>query len=220
MKLSRLSATWDRTLWTNAILLVANAALAVGLAAAAVVEVTRHERVVLVPPGLDERAQVAWKAASAEYFKAWGLYVATLVGNVTPNNVSFVADSLSPLFSPRIYASVRTQILALAKDPVFGRATAVNYFSPTQAIYEPATGKVFIVGTIVTSTFEKTGETRHVVYEMKWRMQAGLPLVVEFTSYEGSQPKTLKWLESQQGTAGPQEESGKEERGRVREHAR
>ncbi|RMD68835.1 MAG: sex pilus assembly protein [Gammaproteobacteria bacterium] len=197
MKLKELSATWDRTRIANTFLLVSNLVLASAMAVTGVLGWTRHERLVLVPPHLQDKAKVAYDAASAEYFKAWGLFVATLIGNITPENVDFVADAVSPLFSSRIYPAVRTQILSLAKDPVFGKAAAVNYFAPRQVVYEPATSRVFVVGDMVVSTFEKVGEIEHVVYEMKFSMQAGLPVIEAFDSYPGTQPHTLKWQASQ-----------------------
>ncbi len=197
MKLKELSAVWDRTRIANAFLLVSNLVLACALSVTAVLGWTRHERLVLVPPQLHDKAMVAYNAASAEYFKAWGLFVATLIGNITPENVDFVADAVSPLFSPKIYPAVRAQILSLAKDPVFGKAAAVNYFAPRQVVYEPSTSRVFVIGDMVVSTFEKIGEIQHVVYEMKFSMRSGLPVIEAFDSYPGTQPHTLKWKESQ-----------------------
>jgi conjugal transfer pilus assembly protein TraE len=55
----------------------------------------QHETTRLVPPNLDKAVKVGWNNADDEYIKSFGLYASTLMGNVTPKNVNFIADSVS-----------------------------------------------------------------------------------------------------------------------------
>jgi len=169
-----------------------------------------QERVVLVPPEMNERMEVSWNAANEAYFKSWGLYAATLFGNVTPKTAPFVADQLGSLLDARVYTPVRQQILALAQDPKFTRALSFNYFSAREIQYEPSTKKVFVIGALTVASYSVfaqqkdinqiqtplgQAEQRPVVYEMGMTMRSGRPVIVSFNSYPGSQPRTQRWLE-------------------------
>lgn len=202
MNLTRLGKNWDFALRNNSVLLATNIFLAIALTVTSVLAFFNRERVVLVPPRLDEKMVVAWNNAGAEYFKAFGVFVATLLGNITPANSKFVADQLSVFIEPKLYAPIRTQVLAYADDPRFARAASFNYFSPTKVVWEPATAKVFVLGTITMSSFNPqiSGmyEYRTVVYEFKFVMNDGRPLIVEFNSYPGGEARTLAWIEKNQ----------------------
>lgn len=211
MKMSSLGKTWDLAVRNNTILLITNVILTVLLAFSVGVALSNRERVVLVPPHLDKKVEVAWHNASGEYLKSFGLYVVTLIGNVTPKNVVLVADSMGAFLDPAIYPQIRAQIKSLSEDPVFQKANAINYFAPEQAIYEVDSNKkqkVFIVGQLVTSSFENTpgsqnarADFKWVTYEMGVVMRDGRPVITEFTSYPGNVPHTAKWFASQSPTA-------------------
>lgn len=199
MKLLKLSTNWTIAALNNRGLLVANIAMAITIPILAVMAFTQRERVVLVPPHLDKRVEVSWNAASGDYYKGWGLYVATLMGNLTPKNVKFTADVLSPMFAPEVYAPIRTKMLALLDDPNFVRANAFNFFTPRQVIYEAELKRVFVSGFLVTSAYNyvssgSASDTKPVVYEMDFTMRSGLPVITRFDSYEGTQPHTQAWL--------------------------
>lgn len=211
MKMSALGKTWDLAVRNNTILLITNVILTVLLAFSVGVALSSRERIVLVPPHLDKKVEVAWHNASADYLKSFGLYVVTLIGNVTPKNVTLVADSMGAFLDPSIYPQIRAQIKSLSEDPIFQKANAINYFAPDQAIYEVDTNKkqkVFIVGQLVTSSFENSpgsqnsrAEFKWVTYEMGVVMRDGRPVITEFTSYPGNVPHTAKWLASQSPSA-------------------
>lgn len=197
---SNLFRRWNELNKIVAILLISNVVLAVGFTIAAAKNATSHERVVLVPPNMTESAEVAWRNASGEYFKSWGLYVATMIGNITPSTVDFTVDSLSNLFAAEIYTSLREKLLAIAQDENLKRAGTVNYFSPVQAIYEPATAKTFIAGNLIIK-YRNRMDTQPVVYEMQIEMLAGLPLIRNFSSYPGTDAHTLKWKNANRADA-------------------
>lgn len=135
-------------------------------------------------------------AASPEYYKGWAFYVANLIGNITPENLSFVISRLSEIFSPKIFPVVKSHLLAMGRDPAFNSATSLSYFAPSRAIWEPGTKKVFVTGRYVNTTATQAGSydrSQNVVLEFIFTMIDGRPLLVHFSSYEGTQPHTLAW---------------------------
>lgn len=208
MKMSILGQTLELAIRNNIVLLVANVLMAICLVMSVAVNLSVHERIVLVPPYMDKKMDVSWKSANADYYKAWGLYATTLVGNVTPKTVNFVADAIGFLLHPSIYPKIRAQIKSLADDPVFQKANAINYFVPHDITYEVDADKkqkVFVAGQLITSSFEApnalTGarsDYKSVIYEMTFESSDGRPVIVDMTSYPGNQPHTIKWWASQQ----------------------
>lgn len=207
MRLNALGKTWNLAIRNNTGLLVANIILAVALAFSVGANLSTHERVVLIPPHMNEKMEVSWADASAPYYKSFGLYVATLIGNITPRNVQLVADSIGQHLDSSIYAPVRAQILALADDPVFQKSNSVNYFAPDQVVFEAERGKtqkVFVVGRLMSTSYAGAGtgaatvDAKNLVYEIGVRMDGGRPVITEFTSYPGAQAHTAKWRASQQ----------------------
>lgn len=200
MKVSHLFETWDGTARVNRWQLLINVVLAVCLAALTVKSLSDRERVVLIPPHLSERAEVAWNKANDQYYEGFGMYVASMIGNITPRTAEFIAEQLAFIVSPDIYQSMRAQILAIANDPLFQKGDQFNYFSPEVVFYEPETNKVYVSGVVTTSAFTKTIETlgkiaenKDITYELKMDIVNGRPIVVAFDSYYGKNPHTEQW---------------------------
>jgi len=80
---------------------------------------TRDAKIEISPFGLDATIEVAANSANAEYYKSFGLYVASLAANINPKNVKFITENLSLFMSPKAYSKVRNALLAKAQDPVF-----------------------------------------------------------------------------------------------------
>lgn len=170
-----------------------NVILAVGASYAIIQLGNQHERVVLVPPSLDKKAVVAWDYANKEYLKSFGLYMATLVGNIQPKSSTMVLDSVSAFMDPAIYNDFRSQLMAIIEDPVFKSSGSVISFLPNSIQYEAETARVFVTGSIITSTAGSTKYQKNVVYEVGARIREGRPWVTHFTSYEGTQIHNVNW---------------------------
>lgn len=174
-------------------MLLTNVILSVALAYAVIQLSNKHDRVVLVPPSMDKKAAIAWDAADKEYKKSFGLYLATLVGNIQPKSSATVLDSVSAFMEARIYNEFREKLLLIINDPVFKSSGSVISFIPQSIQYENETSRVFVTGTIVTSTSGSTKYSKKVIYELGVRIREGRPWVFHFTSYEGNQPQTVNW---------------------------
>lgn len=173
--------------------LVSNVILSLGLVYALVTVSNMRERVVLVPPNLDKKAQIAWAGADKEYLKSFGLYMATLVGNIQPKSSAVVLDSVGVFMAPTIYNDFRRQLLAVIEDPVFKSSGSVISFLPSSVQYEHETTRVFVTGTIITSTAGSQKYQKQVTYEIGTVIREGRPTVNHFTSYEGNVPRTVTW---------------------------
>lgn len=66
--------------------------------------------VILTPPTLTQPVRVARNQADAPYKMAWGLFVAQLLGNVTPGSGELVLPALEPLLDATLYQPVRLGI--------------------------------------------------------------------------------------------------------------
>lgn len=197
MKLSAMTGSWEKANRFSHWLMLSNAALAVTLMGTVYLAIGNRERVVLVPPQLDARVTVGMSTASSEYLKSFGLYIATLAGNITPYNVEFLTGILSRHLDSRVYTAVRTRLQAVAADPVFRSSGGASWFEARRLDYEKETSRVFVVGQLNTlSAGRSSPDVAPVVYDLKIEMRDGRPLVTALDSYEGSEPRTLKWQAS------------------------
>lgn len=202
MKLPKFLSKFDLANKLAIGLLTAVIILAIACCGLVFMLVFRHERIVLTPAAIDTRLEVGWKSANSEYYKGHGVSIAMLLGNITPKNAQWTADTLAVYLSPKVYAAVRNKILALAQDQNFQRANSFNYFTPENVLFEPSTTRVFVTGTITSSSHSRvlTGsalsDIQQVVYEFTFVMSEGRPVVVDFSSYMGRDPRTLKWYDA------------------------
>ena len=118
--------------------------------------------VVLVPPTLSSEIEVSRSEASSGLKEAWGLFLAELLGNVTPANAEFIQSSVGPLLASDIYRNVMDtlseQINALKIDRI-----AIS-FKPRQVFYEKETDKVFVTGDSVSQGPNSHPDSRSRTY--------------------------------------------------------
>lgn len=197
MKIRIMSRTWEMSTAVTIWLAISNTVLVMLLLMAMNAMFSTKERVTLVPPYLNEQVSVGWNSASESYYKSFGLYFATLVGNITPSNVDFIIEILSTFLDPEIYTSVKPKLIALSKDPIFRESGGASVFSPGHITYEPETSKVFVSGIMTMTSYAKSQpELKNVVYETAIHIKDGKPRINHLDSYEGTQPHTLKWMAS------------------------
>lgn len=183
-------------------LMVSNIILSLGVFYAVITVANMRDRVVLVPPNLSRQAQIGWNSADKDYLKSFGLYMATLVGNIQPKSSAIVLDSVGMFMDPSIYNDFRRQLMAVIEDPVFKSSGSVISFLASSVQYEAETGRVFITGTIVTSTAGSQKYQKQVTYEVGTVIREGRPSVRHFTSYEGNVPRTVTWWVQKNGRDG------------------
>lgn len=195
MKIQLFSQTWKGMVKTSTFLLFSNVAMALTVAVLGMAVVNKEPVVTLVPPSLTKEARVGLNTADAEYFMSFGMYAATLTGNITPKNVVFVADAISTLVDAQIYPEVRRQMFALANDPVFKTRGGSIYFEPVDVQFDAPTGKVFVLGNQVSLTASGRQNRLPFVYEIQMEMRNRRPVITAFDKYAGRVAHTLEWEE-------------------------
>lgn len=151
-----------------------------------------HERLVIIPPHLDKKAEIAWESANSSYIKSFGFYVANMIGNLQPETAGIILDAVSVFMEPRIYSDFRRQAFDIINDPIFKQTKSSTFFQPASIIFERSTSKVFVIGDLQTKTINST-LNKSVVYELGIVIREGRPWISHFTSYEGKEPRTTLW---------------------------
>ncbi len=165
---------WQRAL--IAVLVVANLLLSIAA-------LSKNTVVAIQPPTLSTSAEIARNHATEPYLESWGLYLAQLIGNVTPGNVSFVRKAIEPLLAPAVYqdviATLERQSAQIQEDKVTLK------FQPRQVVYETQTGHVFVTGysLVAGPSGDDTRQTR--TYEFDIDIEQYRPKLNWMTTYEG-----------------------------------
>ena len=152
---------------------------------------SQHERLVIVPPQMTKEARIAWDSSNANYISDFSLYLATQISSATPKNVDYIVGAMEAYFHPQIWQSLKPQLLAIRDNPNYFGLNAISQFTPTGGvIFEPETGKTFVVGELRSSAYGRQGNldtlgVLNVTYEMKLAVNNGLPKVMEWYAYSG-----------------------------------
>ena len=183
---------------------VSCAALSIGLLIAVTALTGRHDRIVVVPPGLSGPVAIDWGKADAEYIKTFGIFYSTLLGTINPRNAEYVADRLSAMTAPEAYAGIRKSILSVAKDPSFAGSGSTTNFISNQVVFEPEAGKVFVAGE--NRTYSGFGQPKNVsvVYEMDVQIVEGRPVIFSVSNYPGTEAHTAEWKTAHPGWNKPE----------------
>lgn len=194
MKFSDFNTSWQSTIASNRILVMANIGLTVCLGMAMVSISKDKERVVITPPHLAEQVVVAWNDASPEYYKSVAHWLAGTIGSVNENNIEFVKKALEQYFNPDIRQDLLAKLQGIAKDPVRKIAGAQVWFEGKELVWERETSKVFVLGNLAyMSPGQNQASYDPVTYEFDIKMIDGLPRVTGFNSYRGA-ARTQRWL--------------------------
>lgn len=105
--------------------------------------------VVLVPPVLEGQISVTRERASQEVKEAWALFVAELLGNVSPSGAEFIQQAVDPLLAP----ALRRPVLEVMAEQIreIQRERVSMSFNVRAIAYDPPTDKVFVTGVQTTS---------------------------------------------------------------------
>lgn len=192
MKFNSFFSQWESTKTANVVLLIAVGAMAVANVMLSLdLMRTKVERE-LIPPRLDQQVRVGYASADAAYYKSWGLYVAELVGNISPGNANFVAEALGRLFTSSDAQHVRTQVLAEGHS--LQQNGSVMYFKAKKLVYDPDTQTVFVTGTQRQISPDGSSlSAQEFTYQMQVKIVQGQPVLTGLTAYPGS-AHTKAWL--------------------------
>ena len=150
--------------------------------------ISKDRITVLVPPTLNEVTSISKRSADGGYKKGWAMFVAGLLGNVTPGNADTVVETLQLIMSPRVFSDLRTSV---AQDVEMIKKDGVSIaFEQKTVLYERESDKVFVIGRTGISNAAGVVTKFDRVFEMRVVIENGQPQVVELDAYQGK-PRTL-----------------------------
>ena len=172
--------------------LMAGATLMLSLAVAflAYVSTQRDTLVILTPPHLEGPAELRRDAMAPDLERAWALFLADRLGNVTPANIDAVRRLLEPFFAAAIYAEARQILVAQASDLQRGNIT--QSFEVRETFHDPATGHWYVTG-MATTRAPGTPEQRGLrTFELRLETRQFRPLLTYVDVYEGPPPVEVR----------------------------
>lgn len=195
MKISSFLRTWEGTLAENRWNRIVNVLLLVAVILLAVRAFTTETIITMQPVTLTEEAQITSSAASASYHEAWGLFLATFLGNTTPDNSNFIRERIGPLLAPAIYPEVMAVIEEQTQHIRNDRVTV--RFEPRYVLYEQESGHTYVNGNsyIKDATTKETREES--TYEFRMKIQRYQP-TIEFVNLYPGKPRSEKVLQQMQ----------------------
>lgn len=157
-------------------LLLANLVTGYGLA-------THKEIVTINPPNAMTKATYSADSAGDGALSSWGLYVAELIGNVTPSNADFVANTIGYLAAPSIYkeimAGISDQTAKIKTDQL------TLQFDPAEVKFDATKQAVYVDGWLTTTDSHGSTHREELTYEIYFRVVNYQPRVIGLTSYAG-----------------------------------
>lgn len=158
----------------------------------------REQAVVLVPPAFEGPVTVSRSGASDDYKRAWALFVAQTLGNVTPANVLYLRGALEPLLDAAIFTDVVARLEEEAEKVRRDRLTI--RFEPRRVLIDQRSGRIFVNGLSVVETLVGDTQRAPKTYEMAIDVRGYRPRIDALNAYEG-EPRTAAWHARQHGAS-------------------
>lgn len=146
----------------------------------------KDSTVILVPPGMTEKAEITRRNASEGYKKSWATYAAMLLGNVTPENADFVATTFSTMVSGEIRNTLQETISAELET--LKSESVTSAYTIQSVAYDPESDKVYVTGRSRLIGIGGDSGLSSQTYEFKVDVSQYAPVITEMRSYPG-QPK-------------------------------
>lgn len=148
-------------------------------------KVDEEEIVVRMLPPIPstEEMTIAGRNMSATYAENWAQFVASQLGNITPETAETVSTIVSRVMSQEVYEDIKDSISASIETM---RLQGFQLrFRPEFSKYDREDDLVYVTGALTEIPVRGDPVTVQFTYEMKFRMRHGLPLITEFRAYEG-----------------------------------
>jgi conjugal transfer pilus assembly protein TraE len=192
MKFAWQQSTWENATRANIALSIATLVLSLTTMMSIIYANSQHDRILLTPVIVDKQMTIDWNAADENYIRSFALSVAQMMGNLTPENSTFIIETMARFIDSSIYSDLRKTMLAVTSTRAFKEIAASSRYVPYSILYEHDTNKVFVTGMMdITSASGK--ESRPMTYEMSIRISGGQPLIYSFDSYSDT-PHTKEWV--------------------------
>ena len=136
---------------------------------------SRKERIILLPPAVYKKVYLTENDASPEYVKEMADYVVYLATNYTPQTVDARLSEFLRYVDPGSYKKLRRQVKEIAADVKFyGRTQA---FYPKKFEIDTTHHRVYITGRLIKSYLGKTIEDKTTTFVLEYAIRNGEFLV-------------------------------------------
>jgi conjugal transfer pilus assembly protein TraE len=163
---------------------IINSVLAVSILVLAFAISNKSTTVVMIPPHLQAQGELGPDHASEEIQVAWGLYIANMLGNVTPKTVGFLNSALAPSLSGRMYQPVLSSLEEQAESIRVEQLTV--RFTPNGASFDRPRNRVVITGEHITQGVRDSAIREERTYEMAFIVKGYRVLLDDIKVYRGA----------------------------------
>ena len=138
---------------------------------------SRSERVVVVPPEVNESFWVEEDRVSRGYFLEWGYYIISLLLNVSPGAVDYHNEILLRYAAPEYRERMRGSLAAAAAK--VRREDLTTSFAVNAVEVEPQQGRVAFAGSLVSYVKGRRVSERAAAFAARFRVGRGRLVLVE-----------------------------------------
>lgn len=173
------------------VMLAVLAVMTLALATMGVALVRREQIVVIAPPVLDAEVTLGRSSADIGYKRAWALFVAETLGDITPANLTFMRETVERLVDASIYRDVVNRLEA-ELDKV-RRDNLTIAFEPHRILVEQDRDRIFVHGISTVRSALGGVERAARTFEMTIAVSNYAPRLTYLTTYPG-EPRTAERL--------------------------
>jgi len=131
----------------------------------------KHERTVMVPPGLKERVSVTDVDADMAYLTACARYVAGLIFSYTPATIKRQTEELLMLYTPEGFPEGKVQLAELVDRVTTTRMTSM--FAPSSIKLDKEAKKIEVTGNRMYFADDRQVDTSQHTYVIEYRIIGG-----------------------------------------------
>lgn len=149
----------------------------------AFIALTKKDVIVLVPPGLTQRSELAENQASAGVKESWATYIAMTLGNVTPRTAPYLTETLGKVIAPRAYKTLLNNINEQTR--VIEDQQVTVQFVPNEVFYLPESDVVVVSGEFTLRGMRDAEKHLVRTYEIGMTVQDYMVRMDSLKVYEG-----------------------------------
>lgn len=143
---------------------------------------------IVTPPTFTEEISMRGNQVSESYQTGWALYVAELIGNVTPARMDLTVKIIRKMIPQANWKSAKEQMTAQLTR--LHTRKIEERFVATDVSIDPVTKLIWVFGEKETTSI-RTGQTHTVkwTFEVKIGAHLGAPKILHLRQYEGAPKK-------------------------------
>lgn len=166
MKLSHYLKTREGALKENVVSRAVIATLVLSNLVLGLAMTSQKTTIVMVPPTLESSSEIGASDSGKETQVAWGMYLAGMLGNVTPRTAPYLKQNISRHLSPNLYSSIVEAIDQQAEEIASEQITLS--FAPTIGRYDAELDRVIVTGELTIRGLRGAEKRELRTYEMKF----------------------------------------------------